>query len=199
MRTSRNTGCHEWQANSAIHRLNRQQSSHSRARLTSQFSFSNYPAFKRAFRQNKLPDPFRFENSTFTDFCISRQLSHFAAFFIDTWPEWSTVKSIHFSIYSTVHKSMYSKQKRCLLRLAKDRFGGVVFLTHKSVRSVALKPKPRTTQTVKHRYQVACSINSKSYQATIKNDPSAGSPTETLLRLLVPPVDQVCHSSSLIF
>ena len=28
-------------------------------------------------------------------------------------------------------------------------------------------------------------------RATIKNDPSAGSPTETLLRLLVPPVDQV--------
>ena len=112
MRTSRNTGCHEWQANSAIHRLNRQQSSHGRARLTSQFSFSNYPAFKRAFRQNKLPDPFRFENSTFTDFCISRQLSHFAAFFIDTWPEWSTVKSIHFSIIFSEHQSSYSKQKR---------------------------------------------------------------------------------------
>ena len=33
--------------------------------------------------------------------------------------------------------------------------------------------------------------------ATIKNDPSAGSPTETLLRLLVPPVDQVYQSSPL--
>ena len=147
MRTSRNTGCHKWQTNSAIHRLNRQQSSHSRARLTSQFSFSNYPAFKRAFRQNKLPDPFRFENSTFTDFCISRQLSHFAAFFIDTWPEWSTVKSIHFSIYSTRHKSMYSKQKR-----GAEALCSISYARHRSnMRSVAFRPKPRTTLTVKHR------------------------------------------------
>ena len=46
---------------------------------------------------------------------------------------------------------------------------------------------------------VAMQRQCKKQRATIKNDPSAGSPTETLLRLLVPPVDQVCHSSSLNF
>ena len=61
--------------------------------LENQFGFSNYPAFKRTFSQNKLTDPFRFENSTFTDFCISRQLSHFAAFFIDARAKISTVES----------------------------------------------------------------------------------------------------------
>ena len=55
------------------------------------FGFSNFPAFKRTYWEHKLSVPFEFEILTFRDFCISRQLSHFAAFFIDTWPEWSTV------------------------------------------------------------------------------------------------------------
>ena len=53
-----------------------------------------------------------------------------------------------------------------------------------------IRSKPRTTQTVSHRYRGIAAATCYS-RATIKNDPSAGSPTETLLRLLVPPVDQV--------
>ena len=70
------------------------------------------------------------------------------------------------------------------------------FLTTASSRSVVFRHKSRTTSTITHRYHGIAAATCYS-RATIKNDPSAGSPTETLLRLLVPPVDQVYQSSPL--
>ena len=106
---------------------------------------------------------------SFTDFCISQCLSHFAALFIDPWDETFIVKSYHFSRSHTRMQGFLTQVRG--------------FPAHRKVAS--------------NRIIVNCmpsKLTSQVKSAIIENranDPSAGSPTETLLRLLLPLSDKV--------
>uniref|UniRef100_A0A6N2KK79 Senescence-associated protein n=1 Tax=Salix viminalis TaxID=40686 RepID=A0A6N2KK79_SALVM len=112
----------------------------------------------------------------FTGFCNSHQVSHFATFFIDARAEISVAES----------RSDYHKKK------ARPRHrgyeGGLLVLNFLGAsragvrwRAVWAQMRPSTARV--------------DTRAGFDNDPSAGSPTETLLRLLLPLNDKVQWTS----
>ena len=118
----------------------------------------------------------------FTSFCNSHYLSQLATFFIDARAKRSTVRSFYFvplavftyintPIVILLESSVYSNQNVRLLGL----FTNI---------SIAL--------TIPHMYSIRFTVYPSQ---SFGNDPSAGSPTETLLRLLLP-LDKLVWASS---
>ncbi len=165
----------------AIDELNHQQSSHGKA-----LSFSNYPAVKRACRQNNclLHLSSKIQRSQVSAFHVSYRISLRSSSIHDpSDPPFRVILVYCF------HRTwvIYSKQLMGLWR--KRRIS--------SARAEA-KAKRSQYRPAAYNWTAPASLvrGRKQHQANkgraaIKNDPSAGSPTETLLRLLVPPVDQV--------
>ena len=125
--------------------------------------------------------------------CNSHYLSHFAASFIDIWAEWSTAKNFfnNFLFKFAVQK----QQNHCLKCDIK-----IVTIAHsESTNNLQSTLEHTRTQQVRtHTSRLANFFPSNaltSADANSNNDPSAGSPTETLLRLLLPLNDQVWSSS----
>uniref|UniRef100_A0A6N2MN31 Senescence-associated protein n=1 Tax=Salix viminalis TaxID=40686 RepID=A0A6N2MN31_SALVM len=130
----------------------------------------------------------------FTGFCNSHQVSHFATFFIDARAEISVAES----------RSDYHKKK------ARPRHrgyeGGLLVLNFLGAsragvrwRAVSGQMRPSTaredTRAVPEPSLSCHGFAGRSAGAGFDNDPSAGSPTETLLRLLLPLNDKVQWTS----
>ena len=149
--------------------------------------FSNYPAFKRACRQNNclLHLSSKIQRSQVSAFHVSYRISLRSS-------------SIHDPSDPPFRVILFCLVLRTSVCIA-NSFRGVGpragFLPPKRSAAGEARPEPGQASIAGPRTQATSGRS----RAAIKNDPSAGSPTETLLRLLVPPVDQVCHSSSLIF
>lgn len=112
----------------------------------------------------------------FTGFCNSHQVSHFATFFIDARTKISVAES-RFTLISHAliahHQRTEDFRSPSFLSLAQDRrLGG--FWKH------------RCFSLENNKFTVILGL---------VNDPSAGSPTETLLRLLLPLNDKVQWTS----
>uniref|UniRef100_A0A6N2KC91 Senescence-associated protein n=1 Tax=Salix viminalis TaxID=40686 RepID=A0A6N2KC91_SALVM len=137
-----------------------------------------------------------FKDSMFTGFCNSHQVSHFATFFIDARAEISVAES----------RSDYHKKK------ARPRHrgyeGGLLVLnflgaSRAGVRWRAVSGADASLHGTRgHEGRVppepslSChGFAGRSAGAGFDNDPSAGSPTETLLRLLLPLNDKVQWTS----
>jgi hypothetical protein len=113
----------------------------------------------------------------FTELCNSHYVSHFAAFFIDTRAERSTVESRHFFVFRfTLERE---KQKRVLETNGFIWFKGLGFFSLLSGNKLPFKKKGKEKFGLVHSRFVC-------FWRMHVNDPSAGSPTETLLRLLLP-------------
>ena len=108
----------------------------------------------------------------FTEFCNSQWLSHFAAFFIDAWAEISIAESC-------------GKGKCTINAYAIP----AVALEYAVALSNHTPPPPSSGHRVVN--SKAAHTNRSRWQIGCANDPSAGSPTETLLRLLLPLSDKV--------
>ena len=131
-------------------------------------------------------------------FCNSHYFSHFAAFFIVARTKRSIVKSC-FYIIKIIFRQMNTK---CLI-LKKGLFIPKIIkiypLTSKSFSTFYPLGKDnfnnfrkkKLLQFKTNSQRVGWLLIAKNYWLFI-NDPSAGSPTETLLRLLLPLNDQVC-------
>ena len=121
---------------------------------------------------------FAFRISMFNVSCNSHYLSHFAASFIDVWAEWSTAKNFSNVFILTIIQvnSSYT------VVWQKHTITYKQFQISSSHANIALAS------------QLCSPIAPKCISKT-NNDPSAGSPTETLLRLLLPLNDQVWSSS----
>lgn len=139
----------------------------------------------------------------FTGFCNSHQVSHFATFFIDARAEIS------------VAESRSSKSKRHVvprtLRANRVTWDALLFMVLGAIRAGVRLCRGRTQLAMRgalpglegHRWPKAercppCVLNGfagLSASAGFDNDPSAGSPTETLLRLLLPLNDKVQWTS----
>lgn len=137
----------------------------------------------------------------FTGFCNSHQVSHFATFFIDARAEISVAESC-FDIQDTHHTPNIALRERRNTGGRAIHFG----FPWRIPRRVSLARTPRLVarrrgegrdgehaphtprpQRSMHVFTVCC--------AGFDNDPSAGSPTETLLRLLLPLNDKVQWTS----
>ena len=113
----------------------------------------------------------------FTEFCNSHYLSQLATFFIDARAKRSTVRSCH--VLSSLRTS--AKQYRIEKYVKKNTTIGCTSGADRN----HLKPhRNDVTPPAWYNSQWCC-------RKTNGNDPSAGSPTETLLRLLLPLNDQV--------
>lgn len=116
----------------------------------------------------------------FTEFCNSHYFSQFAAFFIDARAKRSIVKSCIF-----ICKMKFSQINKTFVCLVL-----VKTLADRKTRHIS----PRTFHSLpKHTSTVHSVVGN--WIITFVNDPSAGSPTETLLRLLLPLNDQVWPTS----
>ena len=114
----------------------------------------------------------------FTEFCNSHYVSHFAAFFIDARTKRSVVESCFKQIIKII----------CLIVQKKFHKDDILFLGPALANHFKV-PKLHT---------VKASTKEKIFQCwkiSLGNDPSAGSPKETLLRILLPLNDQVCPTS----
>lgn len=150
------------------------------------------------------PDGFgrnlRSKTRWFTGFCNSHQVSHFATFFIDARAEISVAES-RFDIQETPRPPTRAHRERgrweadasFRFSLARSAPGFVGrHDTHESASdgdgADGERTRPRRgPRVVKHLFAVCF--------AGFDNDPSAGSPTETLLRLLLPLNDKVQWTS----
>uniref|UniRef100_A0A6N2KVR7 Senescence-associated protein n=1 Tax=Salix viminalis TaxID=40686 RepID=A0A6N2KVR7_SALVM len=122
----------------------------------------------------------------FTGFCNSHQVSHFATFFIDARAEISVAES----------RSDYHKKK------ARPRHrgyeGGLLVLNFLGASRAGMRPSTARVDTRAGAPEPSLSCHGfagRSAGAGFDNDPSAGSPTETLLRLLLPLNDKVQWTS----
>jgi hypothetical protein len=134
----------------------------------------------------------------FTGFCNSHQVSHFATFFIDARAEISVAESRFVSLI------------RCQAQRPAKPGGqldtlGFIFLGafHAGIRYVHRKASRGTKPDARSRDVASCQplppifehVHGSFCWAGFDNDPSAGSPTETLLRLLLPLNDKVQWTS----
>ena len=119
----------------------------------------------------------------FTEFCNSQCLSHFAAPFIVVRTETSIAESCELHMAIAINRRLH--QMTCDMQWQWERNG------------YELHPVQPTTREHLHGEPVCTSPHRlhrrihKSIIGTCANDPSAGSPTETLLRLLLPLSDKV--------
>ena len=113
----------------------------------------------------------------FTEFCNSHYLSQLATFFIDAQAKRSTVRSCHvFVLWRSDLTQEIEKKVRKNTQL---------------VAQMGLKQQVLHLR-IQHSPHLLGTIHSGvSQRMTNGNDPSAGSPTETLLRLLLPLNDQI--------
>ena len=199
MRTSRIPVVTEVTWYSAIHRLNRQRSSHCTTYWkTSLVLVTIQHSNERSDRINCLTHlGSKIQRSQISAFHASYRISLRSSSIHDPSDPPLRVFTLVFS-FLYISQCIANKKGGSAAPESEVPFQISYDPPRKESRSVVIRPKPRTTQTVSHRYRGIAAATCYS-RATIKNDPSAGSPTETLLRLLVPPVDQVCHSSSLQF
>ncbi|KAF2282497.1 hypothetical protein GH714_044020 [Hevea brasiliensis] len=129
-------------------------------------------------------------------FCNSHQVSHFAAFFIDARAEISVAESR----YGSRKRTTRPERERALFRfmfLGASR-AGLVVRAAESRRGEAQPASPtfRGDGGPKApRSRVCGRVRGSFCGAGFDNDPSAGSPTETLLRLLLPLNDKVQWTS----
>ena len=134
----------------------------------------------------------------FTGFCSSHQVSHFATFFIDARAEISVAES-HVIFHSIAARGASGKpaeapSKATLVLLDAIRRRG--FFWHPALlkkvggldREIGASP---STGSIGDRFTVC-------FGQGHDNDPSAGSPTETLLRLLLPLNDKVQWTSRVV-
>ena len=124
----------------------------------------------------------------FTGFCNSHQVSHFATFFIDAGAEISVAESRSVLLWLLVspagHRLRSRKGEPDTLGFL-GAFRAVVFVFRAAGRSCPSR-RPRVLRTRSRVNPCLWGID---------NDPSAGSPTETLLRLLLPLNDKVQWTS----
>jgi hypothetical protein len=123
----------------------------------------------------------------FTEFCNSHYVSHFAAFFIVTRTKISVAKSC--SEFRNVARVSI------LVRLKSIKFGmGCLKKSYKVTSKRGCDPRSSLPFYRSRRlsYEVHRCLLIRRIRV---NDPSAGSPTETLLRLLLPLNDQVWSPS----
>ena len=116
--------------------------------------------------------------SWFSEFCHSRRLSHFAASFIVTRAEASIAKSCERIIKSS--KKKIFKKDEC-----------EVITWHQRALLCKTEAHPDALESIwinRHELTVNSGLVLDIHRV---NDPSAGSPTETLLRLLLPLSDKV--------
>ena len=137
----------------------------------------------------------------FTGFCNSHQVSHFATFFIDARAEISVAES-RFDIQDT-HRTPFCAHRvrgttggraihfgfpwRIPRRGSLARTSCLVARRRGEGRDGVHAPPRLGPNVIIHVFAVCC--------AGFDNDPSAGSPTETLLRLLLPLNDKVQWTS----
>uniref|UniRef100_A0A6N2KJE8 Senescence-associated protein n=1 Tax=Salix viminalis TaxID=40686 RepID=A0A6N2KJE8_SALVM len=120
----------------------------------------------------------------FTGFCNSHQVSHFATFFIDARAEISVAES----------RSDYHKKK------ARPRHrgyeGGLLVLNFLGASRAGVRWRAVSGADASlHGTRGGCPPSPACHATGFDNDPSAGSPTETLLRLLLPLNDKVQWTS----
>lgn len=153
---------------------------------------------------NGLGRNLRSKTRWFTGFCNSHQVSHFATFFIDARAEISVAEShVKSSWRQYIHRTFY-----CCISLAPIAPG---FVIHPSCQPVPELPGssghgacnpgcegaslgasvPTHRMTIDKFTPVVLLCRG----SVLHNDPSAGSPTETLIRLLLPLDSQVRPSS----
>ncbi|KAL2453721.1 Uncharacterized protein Adt_48778 [Abeliophyllum distichum] len=139
----------------------------------------------------------------FTGFCNSHQVSHFAAFFIDARAEISVAESrfkletrlVPRSTPRTGHPRTGSVVEYSLARFAPG-FVSPNDECSNCTTSTERDSDEGTTQGLNQHRRPVCLITcSRVCLAGFDNDPSAGSPTETLLRLLLPLNDKVQWTS----
>ena len=113
----------------------------------------------------------------FTEFCNSKCLSHFAASFIVVWAETFIAERC------VMHSKAMTIPFTCTIsNKAKDSEAGASPHTPCPMSSVQKGNPPAQNRT---------QVYSQRLSSVRANDPSAGSPTETLLRLLLPLSDKV--------
>ena len=119
----------------------------------------------------------------FTEFCNSQCLSHFAAPFIVVRTETSIAESCELHMAIAIDGRLHQSNLRYAVAVGKNRY--------------AIHPVQHTTREHLHEDPECTSSHRlhrrihKSVIVECANDPSAGSPTETLLRLLLPLSDKV--------
>ena len=119
----------------------------------------------------------------FTEFCNSQCLSHFAAPFIVVRTETSIAESCELHMAMAINRRLH--QMTCGMQWQWERTGMFFIPSNPPPASTCMEKSECTSPHRLHRR-----IH-KSVIGTCANDPSAGSPTETLLRLLLPLSDKV--------
>ena len=109
-------------------------------------------------------------------FCNSRYLSHFAAFFIDAGTKRSVVESFCTISVASLRRHRYRSE------FTRSPAGA------RRPRPAGQGPRPAKATCLGHARGVGAGGGAADL---FRNDPSAGSPTETLLRLLLPLNDRV--------
>ena len=118
----------------------------------------------------------------FTEFCNSQCLSHFAAPFIVVRTETSIAESCELHMANASNRRLHQSDLRMQWQWERT---GMLFIPHTPPPASTCMGAECTSPHTPHRR-----IH-KSVIGTCANDPSAGSPTETLLRLLLPLSDKV--------
>ena len=118
----------------------------------------------------------------FTEFCNSQCLSHFAAPFIVVRTETSIAESCELHMAMAINRRLH--QMTCGMQWQWERTG--MFFIPSNPPPASLHGEPECTSPHRPHRRIH-----KSVIGTCANDPSAGSPTETLLRLLLPLSDKV--------
>ena len=119
----------------------------------------------------------------FTEFCNSQCLSHFAAPFIVVRTETSIAESCELHMANASNRELHQSDLRYAVAVGLN--GYVIHPAQPTTREHLHGEPECTSPHTPHRR-----IH-KSVFGTCANDPSAGSPTETLLRLLLPLSDKV--------
>lgn len=143
-------------------------------------------------RPNGFGRNLRSKTRWFTGFCNSHQVSHLATFFIDARAEISVVESRSvFSFADKRHRRRAGPPLEPSLRIPwrVSRRGSLGAVE----RGRSVKNPPRGTVLLRRTTNVFAGRSAP--WAGFDNDPSAGSPTETLLRLLLPLNDKVQWTS----
>ena len=123
----------------------------------------------------------------FTEFCNSQCLSHFAAPFIVVRTETSIAESCELHMAIAIDRRLHQADLRYAVAVGTN--GYVVIHPVRPTTRESMHGEQETSPHTPHRR-----IH-KSVIGTCANDPSAGSPTETLLRLLLPLNDKVWTAS----
>ena len=120
----------------------------------------------------------------FTEFCNSQCLSHFAAPFIVVRTETSIAESCELHMAIARNRRLHQADLRYAVAVGPNGYA-VIHPAEPTTREHLHGEPECTSPHTSHRR-----IH-KSIVGTCANDPSAGSPTETLLRLLLPLSDKV--------